>query len=75
MKGKLWLTTVLSTLLCAGVWAQNPPPPTGTALEQQKRLDAMKSKSVEASLTILPVRGWAGWGSNCSCRLFRFLTA
>jgi len=56
MKSKLWLTTVFSALLGAAAWAQNAPVATGIAPEQQQRLDTMKSRGVDASLTILPVR-------------------
>lgn len=56
MKNKFWLMIVLSALLGTAAWAQNATATPGIAPEQQKRLDAMKAKSVEASLTILPVR-------------------
>lgn len=55
MKNKLWLMVVFSALLGTAVWAQSAPPTTGVAPERQRRLDAMKSKGVDASLTILPV--------------------
>lgn len=56
MKNKLWLTAVFSVLLGTAGWAQQAPATTGIAPDQQKRLDVMKSKSVDGSLTILPVR-------------------
>ncbi len=56
MKNKLWLTTTCGVLLTLTAWAQPEPATTGFAPDQQKRLDAMKGKSVEGSLTILPVR-------------------
>lgn len=56
MKNKLWLVTVLGALFSAAAWGQNAPATAGMAPDQQKRLDAMKSRSVDASLTILPVR-------------------
>ncbi len=56
MKNKLWLTALFGALLCGSAWAQNPPVTAGIAPEQQRRLDTMKSKGVDASLTILPVR-------------------
>ncbi len=55
MKNRLWLMAVFSALLGTAVWAQQAPVTTGVTLEQQKRLDTMKSKGVNASLTILPV--------------------
>jgi hypothetical protein len=51
------LGTVLGVLFCSG-WAssqQTVPTPT-ISPEQQKRLELMKSKSAETSLTILPIR-------------------
>src|SRR5208282_979038 len=56
MKNKLWLTAVFSALLCTAVRAQNPPPTSGIAPEQTQRLELMKSKGPDGSLTILPVR-------------------
>ena len=56
MKNRLWLTVVLNVMLGAVAWAQNAPATTGIAPDQQKRLDAMKAKCVDTSLTILPVR-------------------
>jgi hypothetical protein len=63
MRNRLWLTALLSALLCGSSWAQNPPAPLSITPEQQQRLDTMKSKSVDASLTVLPVRlGGRPWG-------------
>jgi tetratricopeptide (TPR) repeat protein len=56
MKSKLWLMAVCSTLLGTAAWAQHAPATTGIAPDQQKRLDVMKAKGPDASLTILPVR-------------------
>jgi hypothetical protein len=56
MKNRLWLAAMFAALLGAAVWAQSPPTTTGIPPDQQKRLDTMKSKSVNSSLTILPVR-------------------
>ena len=56
MKSRLWLTALLGALLCGSSWAQNPPAQLSITPEQQQRLDTMKSRSVDASLTILPVR-------------------
>jgi len=56
MKNKFWIMTALSALLGTSAWAQNAPATAGVAPGQQQRLDAMKAKSVDASLTILPVR-------------------
>ncbi len=56
MKYKLWLMTVLNTLLAAAVWGQSVPATPGLKPEQQRRMDVMKSKGVNGSLTILPVR-------------------
>ena len=56
MKNKLWLSAVFSALLCTAVRAQNPPPTSGIASNQQQRLELMKAKGPDASLTILPVR-------------------
>ena len=56
MKNKFWLTAVFSALIWAAAWAQNATPKFSLAPDQQKRLDALKSKGVDGSLTILPVR-------------------
>jgi len=56
MKYKLSLAVAFSGMLGLAAWAQNAPVPAGVAPDQQKRLDAMKVKSADASLTILPVR-------------------
>jgi hypothetical protein len=56
MKNTLWLTALLGVLLCGSSWAQKPPAQLSITPEQKQRLEAMKSKSVDASLTILPVR-------------------
>ena len=56
MKNKLWLITMFGVMLSPAAWAQTAPTTTGLAPDQQKRLDAMKSRGVDASLTILPVR-------------------
>jgi hypothetical protein len=49
---------VLSCALIASVWtlAQEAQQKPGVSLEQQKRIELMKSKGPEASLTILPMR-------------------
>jgi hypothetical protein len=48
----------LLTVAIASAWtfAQEAPQKSGTSPEQQKRLDVLKSKGPEASLTILPLR-------------------
>ncbi len=56
MKNTLWWTALLGALICGSTWAQTPPGTSSITPEQQRRLDAMKSRSVDASLTILPVR-------------------
>jgi len=63
-KQALWIAlkagvfgVLLSVLLASG-WmsAQETPQKPGVSAEQEKRLELMKSKGPEASLTILPVR-------------------
>jgi len=51
------LGTVLGVLFCSG-WAssQQTAPKPSVSVDQQKRLELMKSKSTEASLTVLPIR-------------------
>jgi hypothetical protein len=62
MKSRLWFTALLGALLYGGSWAQNPPPQLSITPDRQQRLDAMTAKSVDASLTILPVRlGGKSW--------------
>ncbi len=56
MKNTFWLTALLPALLCGSTWAQSPPATLSIPPEQQQRLDTMKARSVDASLTILPVR-------------------
>jgi len=56
MKTRLLLATLCGVLFTMAARAQPAPATTGIAPDQQKRLDVMKSKSVEGSLTILPVR-------------------
>ena len=56
MKNKLWLAAVVGVLLGTVLRAQPAPVTAGATSEQQERLGAMKSKGVDASLTILPVR-------------------
>ncbi len=56
-----WKAAVLGALLgvvaaSACTYGQGPPQKTAITPEQQKRLDLMKSRGPEASLTILPVR-------------------
>ncbi len=55
MKKTFWLLALLPALLCGSTWAQTPPAALSIPPEQQQRLDTMRSKSVDASLTILPV--------------------
>ena len=56
MKNKLWRTMAFSALLGMAAWAQNAPTISSIAPDQQQRMDLMKSKGVDGSLTILPVR-------------------
>jgi len=56
MKNKFWLTAAFSAFIWAAAWAQNATPKFSLAPDQQKRLDVLKSKGVDGSLTILPVR-------------------
>ena len=63
MKTKLCLTVIFSALLGLRAWTQDTPPDSGLAPDQPQRLEAMKSKGVDGSLTILPVRlGGKPWG-------------
>ena len=56
MKNRLWLTAAISALIWTTVGAQNAATKFSIAPDQQKRLDVLKSKGVDSSLTILPVR-------------------
>jgi len=56
MKNRILLTTICGVLFTLAAWAQPAPATTGIAPDQQQRLDVMKAKGVEDSLTILPVR-------------------
>ena len=53
----VFLGTLLGVLFCSG-WAssQQTVPKPSVSVDQQKRLELMKSKNTEASLTILPIR-------------------
>jgi len=53
----VFLGTLLSVLFCSG-WAssQQTVPKPSVPVDQQKRLELMKSRNTEASLTILPIR-------------------
>lgn len=55
MNTKMWLSVMLGALVSTMIWAQTAPPGPATP-EQQARLDQMKAKGVDGSLTILPVR-------------------
>ena len=55
MKTKLLLAAVLSTLLCPA-WPSNAPAQSNPVHDQQSPLEAMKSKGVDTSLTVLPIR-------------------
>ena len=46
--------------VCVSRFPVDAEPPAGMAPEQQQRLELMKSKGPDASLTILPVR----WEAN-----------
>jgi hypothetical protein len=55
MKTKIWLAAVVGIMISTMAWAQTAP--SGSlAPEQQQRMELMKSKGVDGSLTILPVR-------------------
>jgi len=56
MKNKLWQTALFHALFAVAAWGQNVPATPGIAPDQQRRMDVMKSKGVDGSLTILPVR-------------------
>src|ERR1019366_10727043 len=56
MKNRLWLTAAISALIWTTAGAQNAATKFSIAPDQQKRLDVLKSKGVDGSLTILPVR-------------------
>jgi len=56
MKRKTWLTALLGALLGVATSAQAAPATPGIAPEQQRRMDVMKSKGVDGSLTIVPIR-------------------
>jgi hypothetical protein len=54
---KVVSAVLLSVVIGAGwAWAQQAPPKPGGSPEQQKRMELMKSRGPEASLTILPIR-------------------
>ena len=53
----VFLGTLLSVLFCSGrASSQQTVPKPSVSVDQQKRLELMKSKNTEASLTILPIR-------------------
>src|ERR1039457_2813417 len=56
MNNRLWLTAAISALIWTSAAAQNATPKFSIAPDQQKRLDVLKSKGMDGSLTILPVR-------------------
>src|ERR1039457_4115809 len=56
MKNRLWLTAAISALIWTTAGAQNAATKFSIAPDQQKRLDVLKSKGMDGSLTILPVR-------------------
>jgi hypothetical protein len=54
--GALTVPLAMVLLVCAGRFAIAAEPPSGLAPEQLQRLDMMKAKGPDNSLTILPVR-------------------